>query len=197
MGNSTHVVTEPAPLQPGPPPDLPAASDIGLRLFDEINATMSAVTGVSTEQVGVDTVFGIIRQQLPTVENIEGFLSAHQMAVSQLAIEYCSALVDNNGGITRADYFPGFNFNASADTAFDTSAQRDLVIVPLLNRVMGTGLTTQPDPLAVTGELDNLILVLTACAMGPSPTCATPTRTVQIVKATCAATLGSAAMLLQ
>jgi hypothetical protein len=194
-------VIEPAPLAPAPPPDLPEASDIGLRNFSEINAAMSAITGVSSEQSSVDAVYQTVMQQLPGVENIEGFLSAHQMAISQLAIEYCSALVDNNGSISRETYFPGFFVTGmapeSADTAFATQAKRDLVIVPLLDRVMNTGLTVQPDPLDVTGELDNLILILSGCAIGPSPTCATATRTEEIVKATCAAALGSAAMLLQ
>ena len=201
FGSSTNIVLEPAPLQPAPPPDLPAAADVGLRNFDEINATMSAVTGVSTTQAGVDAVFDSIRQQLPPVENIEGFLSAHQMAISQLAIEYCSALVDNQGQILREDYFPGFFTSGvapqTADTAFDSPAKRDLVVVPLLDRIMNTGLTVQPDPAAVGSELDSLILLLTECAQAPAPTCATSVRTEEIVKATCAATLGSAVMLLQ
>ncbi len=197
FGNSTHVVLEPQPLQPGTPPDLPEAADVGLRNFDEINATMATITRVSPEQADVDDVFETVRQQLPTVENIEGFLSAHQMAVSQLAIEYCNALVDNNGDVLRTDYFPQFDFNETADNAFNTAAQRDKVILPLLNRVMNTGLTTQPDPAQVISELDDLILILTACANGPSPGCATVTRTREVVKATCAAMLGSAAMLIQ
>ena len=197
FGNNTNVVLEPAPLAPAAPPDLPAAPVIGVRIFDEINASMSAVTGVSTEQAGVRSVFATIEQQLPTVENIEGFLSAHQMAVSQLAIEYCSALVDNNGQILRDDYFPAFNFGVTADTAFDTAQKRDAVISPLLDNIMGSGLTTQPDPANVTSELNSLIQVLTACAQAPTPTCATTARTEQIVKASCAATLGSAIMLLQ
>ena len=197
FGNNTHIVLEPQPLQPGTPPDLPEAADVGLRNFDEINASMAAITRVSPEQADVDAVFDTIRQQLPTVENIEGFLSAHQMAVSQLAIEYCNALVDNNGNVLRSDYFPQFDFNATADSAFDTAAQRDQVILPLLERVMNTGLTTQPDPAQVISELDDLILILTDCANGPSPSCATATRTREVVKATCAAMLGSAAMLIQ
>ncbi|RLA02749.1 MAG: LamG domain-containing protein, partial [Gammaproteobacteria bacterium] len=197
LGNSTNVVLEPAPLQPGAPPDLPEASDIGLRTFEEIDATLSVVTGVSRNQAGVKTVYDTVRQQLPTVENLDGFLSAHQMAISQLAIEYCSALVDNQGQVPRSGYFPGFDFNQTADTAFNTAAQRDQIILPLVNSIMNTGLTTQPDPAAVTTELDDLIMILTACAFGPSSTCATIARTEEVVKAACAATLGSAAMLIQ
>jgi mono/diheme cytochrome c family protein len=201
LGSDTHIVTEPAPLAPAAPADLPPASDIGVRTFDEIDASMSTITGVSRQQSGVKNVFTTVRQQLPAVENLDGFLSAHQMAISQMAIEYCSALVDNQGSITRDAYFPGF-FSAgmspaSADTAFDSAAKRALVTQPLIDHVMNTGLTTQPDPAAVGAELDSLITGLTACASGASPTCATSLRTEQVVKATCAAALGSAAMLIQ
>jgi len=197
LGSNTHVVLEPQPLQTGTPTDLSPVPDIGLRTFDEINATMAAVTGVSTQQAAVNSTYTTVKQQLPGVENIEGFLSAHQMAIAQLAIEYCNALLDDQGQIKRAAYFPTFDFTQSADNAFNTVAQRDAVIGPLLDNIMGTGLTTQPDPAVVTGELDNLIAGLTACASGPLPTCATTGRTQEIVKATCAATLGSAVMLLQ
>jgi len=173
------------------------ASDIGLRTFDEIDYTMAAVTHVSPTQPDVDTTFTKIEQQLPTVENIEGFLSAHQMAVSQLAIKYCSVLVDDQGQVTRASYFPGFNFGASAATAFDSSTKRDQIFDPLLGEMVGTGLTTQPAAGDIKGELNNLVDRLTACATGGSPTCATVTRTADVVKASCAAVLGSATTLLQ
>jgi len=62
---------------------------------------------------------------------------------------------------------------------------------------MNTGLTVQPEPAGAGSELDDLILDLTACAQGPAPSCATSGRTLEIVKAVCAATLGSAVMLLQ
>lgn len=204
LGNNTNIKLEPAPLIPAPPADLPEASDIGLRMFDEINATMAAVTGVETTQAGVRAVFNTVRQQLPTVENIEGFLSAQQMAISQLAIEYCSALVDNNGQELRSDYFPGLFIHGpttdqadTADTAFDTQLERNLVIDPLLSRIAGTGLTTQPDFTDMRSELDDLVVLLSGCALGPTPGCATRQRSEEIVKAACAATLGSAAMLLQ
>jgi len=197
LGNNSHIVLESAPLQPAAPADLPPAADIGLRNFDEIDATMAVLTDVPRNQVDVMNVFSIVRQQLPTVENIEGFLSAHQMAISQLAIEYCNALLENNGRTSRANYFPGFDFSATADNAFNSATQRNLVIVPLTQRIMNTGLGTQPDPADVATELDNLIQILTSCAFGPGATCANSARTLEVVKASCAATLGSAAMLLQ
>jgi hypothetical protein len=190
IGTHTNVVTEPVPLPPAAPADNDPVPDIGLRTFDEINASMAAMTGVDPNTPAVVDTFTTIRQQLPTAESIEGFLSAHQVAVSQLAIEYCHALVGNT--VLRASYFPGFNFGASAAAAFDTQGERDLIIDPLFENMYGVGLTTQPDPADVTTELNALIATLTACGGG----CAAD-RTETVVKAACAATLGSAAMLLQ
>jgi hypothetical protein len=197
LGTHSNVVLEPAPLAPATPPDLADQSDIGLRTFEEIDATMAAITDVRREQVDVSSLYATVRQQLPAVENIEGFLSAHQMAISQLAIEYCSALVDDNGLTARSDYFPGFGFNETAGTAFDSAIKRDRIITPLLEQAMGSGLTTQPAPVAVSTELENLMQDLSACALPPAATCDTVTRTADIVKAACAAVLGSAVTLVQ
>lgn len=193
LGSLTHVSTPPAFIQPGPLPTLDPVSDIGLRTFDRIHYTMAAVTGVSPSQNAVRTTFETVKQQLPTVENIEGFLSAHQMAVSQLAIEYCNALVENQGQTPRTTYFAGFDFNAAPSVAFDGAAKRNQVIDPLLGRMMGAGLASQPDPADVRAEINGLIDRLLGCA-----TCqANQQRTRDIVKASCAALLGSAVMLLQ
>lgn len=197
LGSHTNVVTEPVPLQLPDPADSDPVSDIGLRTFEEISHSMAAVTYVSPTQSDVAATFATVKQQLPTVENIDGFLSAHQMAVSQLAIQYCGALVDNQGQRLRTAYFPGFNFSETAATAFNSGTKRDEILDPLLNEMMGTGLTTQPDAADIKTELNALMDRLTACATGGSPTCATTTRTADIVKASCAAMLGSAVMLVQ
>jgi hypothetical protein len=190
LGSESNVVIEPQPLQPAAPADDEPQPDIGLRTFAEINATMAAVTDVSTTQTDVQNTYETIMQQLPTQENINGFLSAHQVAVSQLAIEYCNALVSDT--TLRGSYFPGFDFGAVATTAFNTTAKRDQVLDPLLNNIMGVNLATQPSVASVKTELNNLIDILSACGGG----CAAD-RTQTVVKASCAATLGSAVMLLQ
>ena len=199
LGSHSNVVLEPVPPLPPPAADLPEQSDIGLRTFDEINGTMARVTTVPTTQVDVQATYDRVRQQLPTVESIEGFLSSHQMGITQLAIEYCNALVNDAG--KRAAYFQGFNFGAAASAAFDT-AGRSSVIDPLLLRIMASGLDTQTVPAAnpapvpltteVSAELNSLIDKMTACGAG-CPADRTPTT----VKAVCAAALGSAVMLIQ
>jgi hypothetical protein len=164
--------------------------DIGVRVFDEINATMAQITGVSPQNAAVKQTYETVKQQLPVVESIEGFLSAHQVAVAQLAIEYCNALVES--GTLRSAFFPDFDFGQPAMTAFDSDAERDLVLDPLIARVLNVNVATQPSVASVKTELNGLIDKLTACGGG----CAAD-RTEVVVKATCAAALGSAGMLLQ
>ncbi|MFE8069807.1 LamG domain-containing protein [Marinobacteraceae bacterium S3BR75-40.1] len=189
LGDNTHVVVE-AALPPAPTPsDLDPHSAIGLRTFDEINATMSAVTDVPTTNTAVAETFDTVKQQLPTTEDINGFLSSQQMGVTQLAIRYCDALVSDTS--LRSSYFPGFDFSASAGSAFD-AAGRAQIIDPLYDRLVGQNLASQPAKADVDSELNNLIDTLTSCA-GSCPA----DRTETVVKATCAAVLGSATTLVQ
>ncbi len=188
-GNSNPHV-EPAPTPLPPPPDGDPAPEIGLRTFEEISASMSAMTDVPTTNPRVAETYGRVREQLPTVENVEGFLSSHQVGAAQLAIEYCNELVDDAG--LRAAYVPGFNFLAPAATAFDTPAERAQVTGPLTARAVGTGLASQPTAAEIATEVDALIGRLTACGGG----CA-GARTEVVVKAACSAVVGSASTLLQ
>ena len=91
--------------------NVPRPSDIGFRTFDKINATMAAVTGVSPNTTAVKTTFTNIRQSLPAVDSIEAFLSSHQTAIAQLAIQYCDALVESPAG--EHAYFPGLNLDGA------------------------------------------------------------------------------------
>ena len=190
IGSNSHAFNEPVPTPLPPPPDAVPSSEIGLRTFEEISTSMSNMTGVPTTNPRVADTYNRVREQLPTVENIESFLSSHQVGVAQLSIEYCNELVDD--AALRAAYFPGFNFGASAATAFDTPAERAQISGPLIARAVGTGLATQPSAAEISTEVDALIGRLTACGAG----CAAD-RTEVVVKAACSAVIGSASTLLQ
>ncbi len=206
-GPARVVVTAAVPAVPTPS----ATADIGLRTFDEINATMASITGVDEQTVS--TEFGLLRQQLPAVEALGGFLSAHQMGIAQLAIAYCSALVDDSA--LRTSFF-GLNdsfFTAPVATAF-TPTNKGLIVTALYDRIAGiqpvgggSGLATAPSNTEFVDELigpnpdtniddpDNLFDRLTQnCGSGGI---CDQVRTRTIVKSMCAATLGSAAMLVQ
>ncbi|RBW49893.1 LamG domain-containing protein [Marinobacter sp. F3R11] len=190
LGSNTYARTESALPSEAEPADLEPSSDIGLKTFDEINESMARMTGVSKTQPAVLNTFTTVKQQLPTIENIDGFLSSHQMAVTQMAIQYCDALISD--GVARADFFPGFDFSAPAETAFDHGG-KSLVTGPLLARFVGENLSTQPTVLEVETELGSLIDRLSDCGTGGC----SDDRTETIVKASCAAVLGSATTLVQ
>ncbi len=192
LGAQTHVFTEPTPLPAATPADGEPRSEVGLRTFDEINASMAELTGVSQTLQTVQTTFTTIRQQLPSSEDVTGFLSSHQVAVSQLAIEYCSALVDDT--TLRASFFPGFNFTTNAND-IPSSTWQSQVVAPLMSRFMGENLASQPVPSQVEGELMNLLTGSAGLARC-SGQCATD-RTEKATKAACASLLGSAVVLLQ
>jgi len=188
LGTHQNVRLDPVPLAPVPPPDVQRTADVGLRVFDELNATMAELTGVSPQDPGVAATYATIRQSLPTVETIDTFVSAHPVAVAQLSIQYCDALVENP--TARAQYFPGFNFGAAPATAF-APAGRAIVLDSLVGRMLRTNVATEPDAAGVRSDLDSLITRLSSCGGSCSAD-----RTEIVVKASCAALLGSAATLL-
>jgi hypothetical protein len=193
LGSQTFVRTDDPPLVITAT-DLPQSSRFGVRTFDEINATMAAVTTVDPEQTDVDMTYQGLRQSLPTIESPEAFLASHQVAIAQLAIEYCNALVDDPA--LSAAYFPGVDFGQPANVVF-AGGNRDLVLQPLIDRMMGFGIQTQPDYADVLDELGY------ATSDGARPDSLTDrlldngAETRSIAKGICAAVLGSAVTLVQ
>ena len=216
---------------PSNPVDGDPMPEVGLRTFEEILASMSVMTGVDPylpqfsnvletyykEDSGTGIVSGI-KQQLPTVETVTGFLAAHQMGIAQLAIAYCDALVEDSS--LRDAFFspapsPTFDFNANVATAFGTgdSAQKNQIVNTLYDRMMGypdagsLTLANMPSRAEIKLELigpsatnlyDLMQANCTAAEAAPATSCPTDaTRTRAITKAMCTAVLGSAAMLIQ
>ena len=193
LGSHTNVYTDPQPL-PLTPNQYGEQPLPGLRNFAEINATMSQLTGVPEGYGEVPDTYQRLRAQLPSEENIEAFLTAHQVGVAQLAIEYCNALVEaeRNNDASIQPLFVGMNYSAGADTLSQQN-WKDWVISPLYERMVGNGQASQPDRNGVESELEDLLFNtnLTQC----SSDCVE--RTATATKAACAAMLGSATMLFQ
>ena len=185
------------------PTNLDPSSHIGTRTFDEIAATYAEITMVDPNTTAVDVTFQELRQSLPAVEDVNAFLSSHQVAIAQLAIQYCDAAIGSNANPNpnAAVIWPSFDFNAAAATAF-SAATRSNFVDPLIARAVGQTsggpqLLSQPTYTDVYDEVaafqaaggrpDNLVDRLLA---GPSDTRA-------IAKGVCASVLGSAATLIQ
>ncbi len=219
LGSNSNPLVEVDPTPAVAGPDAALVSEIGVKTFDEVNATMSSVTGISTSDPAVATLFDDYKQQLPAVENIMAFLSSHQMGVAQLAMGYCNALVAKDKALATNDagrIFKDFDFTKTASIAFDATSKNQ-IIEPLLTGLMNldvvtpaNNLSTQPNETVIkdllgsasTQDLDAALngdsyssLITTMLQCGNA--CDTVKRTEDIVIATCAATLGSAMMLIQ
>jgi hypothetical protein len=193
IGSKSFTRPTPAVQPQAASADIAGQPLIGLRRFAEINATLSVLTGVPTSNPAVYAVYQKVQQQLPTLANLDGFLAAQQMGITQLAVSYCNALVSDP--TSRGQYFGlSFPFTASVATVFPVdSANRDLIINPLLEKLLANGLvTTQPTSVEMKGVLNALITNMANCS-GDACT----NRTLTTIKATCSAAFGSAAMLLQ
>jgi len=203
----TRTYSRPKPETPAPPApvDLGEMAEVGVRTFDEINATMAKLTGVNPNDPNVRATFETVRQSLPAVPTLEAVLASHQVAIAQLAIEYCNALIENP--TLRAQMFPNFPFG---DTPSDAFAAREHLINPLLDSFLGVvPLATQPDRTFLENRLNELLDGIeddetrpgllnteneTVYENEPDPAAA---RTRTLAKAVCSAVLGSAVMLIQ
>lgn len=185
IGTHTHVHDDPDGTANAPGPDpTDAAPDYGVRTFDEINSTFSKLTGVARTAPTVAATYGNVKQQLPSVESIDSFLASHQSGIAQLAIAYCSAMVDT--AQLRTNFYGAALDPSSGASIFNTPANRDIVKNAVKTKIIGT-LSTQPDAGIVDAAVDTL-LVKIAGGTGTAD---------KAMKAACAAALGSAAATVQ
>jgi hypothetical protein len=221
LGTANNIVVDNPNTSPTPLPDPGTVSKIGLRTFDEIDATMASITGVDVLDpdnvqppfVALRQTFQTLRQALPAVETIQGFLAAQQMSISQLALGYCNVLVDDTG--LRSSFFGpyGFNgFDSDVATAFGSgdSTAKNQVVDALYNQMVGlpgsgTALGDAPTRDQIKIELfgydgggtpqgnNSLFDRMTGANCGACDAA----RTRAILKGMCGAVLGSAAMLVQ
>ena len=211
LGTATHAFSDPMGSVSSTPATDVDTADIGVKTFEEINASISAITGIPVTNPAVNTVYEQFKQQFPTTEAIAAFLPSHQMAIAQLALASCNELV--NDGTRRTAYFPAFTFT-TAGTAFDSILKRNQIIDPLIVAALNVdsgdasnNLSVQPidtemrdllgststQNLGVPGNdtYESLISDLTNGAAN------TTVRTEQIVKAVCGAVVAGAVTLIQ
>ena len=185
LGSENNPFVAATPAAPAVPAPLEAHSEIGVRTFSEVNATMSELTGIPTSNSTVFATYTNLKQQLPSTENINAFVPANIIGISQLAFEYCNQLVEDTEG-NRTTYFHDQNFanpalgnfdfasnvstafNVAGDTATEPSDEKKQIVNALYDRMigipavaLGAGISNAPTRTEVTMELidpDNAVV---------------------------------------
>ena len=170
IGSQTHVYTNPTFAIPAPVPG-PAEPDVGVRTFERLSNTMAKVTGVPTSDANVSSVYQSVLSSLPPVPDLSAFSAADQSAIAQLAVAYCSEMVNTRGtAVFGAGFDPtqgGSYFRAH--NSGNTSAVVDALYTNLVGGTITVNLATQPTFAEVQAELDSLITSLTPPTYASTP----------------------------
>jgi hypothetical protein len=210
LGTAKNVIVDASPCPAGQTTCMqtlnlgPAMADVGVRTFAQVNSTFSQLTGVATSNTSVVSTYQSVQQQLPAINTLEGYSSAAQVGVAQLAVQYCNQVM--NTPTLQAKVFPGVTFGASTFSSvtatapnaagvmqYTSSGTAAQVVADLAALSVGSGtLTHQPAPSTVTTELTNLIGNL---CTGSTP-CNSAARVSAVAVGACAAALGNADVLI-
>ena len=177
---SSHDYSDKTVVSTTSPADSPLRPDVGFRNFEQIDATMSKLTGISRNTV--QSTYMLVQQQLPAIHDFDAFNSSNQIGIAQMGAAYCQALIDTTGARTAF-----FGNSLDVTSSIDTTAQRAALINPIISNFSGSGLNTQPASTAISSELNGLIDKL--CTGGA---CTAGSKTPTIAKAVCTAALASA-----
>ncbi len=163
-----------------------------MRTFERLNQTMAKLTGVPITDSNVAQVYASVQAALPPVPDLTAYSAANQTAISQLAIAYCSEMVDTRGTAVFGAGFSPTQGGSYFSNAGNTSAVVNALYTNLVGGTTTSNLVTQPTFASVQAELNSLITNLT-----PAAYASTPNRSGVVTKAACAALLGSASTLVQ
>lgn len=159
-----------------------ATLEVGVKNFEQINVTMSQLTGVPLTDTAIVTVFNDIAIQLPSDNNVKSFLPSMQVAITKLATEYCDRLVETDA--YRIKIWTTINFGQGPNLTL-TSANKATMISQTVERFLGPIDTALVD--SSKAELLSLYDILIA---GESTTSNLTTR--KVIKGICVASLSSA-----
>ncbi len=135
-----------------PPMNSPSSEvpvDVGIKNFDQINNTMSELTGVLPNDANIQRVYTEVEVQLPTDNNIRSFLPAQQVAITKLATEYCNSLVDN--AALRSRIWTNLNFNSAPSTVLVGAGKDEVVTQTISHFMRGTSATSSTTITTGTG----------------------------------------------
>jgi len=177
LGSQVGMAGTVPPSSPPPPAADVPDPEYGVRTFSQVNDAMSSLTGVDANVNTVLATYSEVRDSLPSTPDPNAFAAAQQIAIQRLAIGYCGAIVEDAG---RCDAFFG--------ACEIDGAGKAAVATTLYDRFIGNGIGIQPDAADVSAEIVSMIDDL-GCANGCNGA-----EGREVLQATCAAVLSSAAV---
>jgi hypothetical protein len=157
---------------------------LGTRNFEQVNGTMSAVTGIEGNTT-VTSRYNTLKSQLPSDNDIKSFNFSGQIGITVLAAEYCNALVNNAAYATqRAAALGTIDLNATPTVALNT-AGRAAVAQALITKFWGTGLNSMPN---LTNAQNSIVTLIGELVAGETNNAAT---TKKVVVGACTSVLAS------
>ena len=118
---------------------------MGMRSYREINATLSRLTGVSSQTGEVRTAFQQVQIMLPRKNSLDGFLGAVPGGIFRLASAYCNQFVNGkNMAEVQRQRFPEIDFNGRATAAL-ASSKRTAVANAFIDAFWGKNLVNGKD----------------------------------------------------
>jgi hypothetical protein len=192
LGSHAFPYVDPPVTVVPPAPTTTPSPDFGIATYNRVNVTLSNVTGVSTNDSVVSSLYNASQQSMPAAPQINAFVSSQQTAISQLAAAYCGEMMASTS--LRDAFFGGTgldaNLNSTSSSFFGSSgsANRAIVINALVAKGVGSNVNPQTAT-AVQNEVDALITRV--------PSLNSAATVSQATIAACTAVLGSAAVMLQ
>lgn len=181
-------VMEDTPMPPPAPPLVEAEMlrneriNHGIKNFEQIKMTMSAVTGVAATETAIRNVYNEVVAQLPSENELKSFAASNQVGITKLAVEYCDRLVET--AALREQIWPGIRFQDNLNLVM-TPTNQALIVTQTMNRFVGQGVLPRDVELAMDLELRDLVPFL----INGEDNNNTSTR--RVVKGVCTAVLAS------
>jgi hypothetical protein len=156
---------------------------LGVRSFDEVDKTMAALTGISGNAT-ITNRFNALKPKLPVDNDIKSFSFSTQNAISVLAAEYCTTLINNNTYAMQRQAVIG-NFDTVNSLPSVLMANANMISQNLLVKFWGTEYSTLPNS---TASQSNVVTLMNDLIAG-EPANSTTTR--KAIIGACAAVLAS------
>ena len=163
-----------------------AQVEVGLKNFEQINYTFAELTGVPVTTGAINTTYTAVEATLPSENEVKILQASNQVAITRLAAEYCTQLVNNATFVTNKNTI----FTAAVFTQVPNNVDEVLLVNRITNAFWGEGIINQVELDAARLEL--VALFGDIVAMEADATENTTATTNKAVRGVCTAALSSA-----